>query len=170
MQKFTYSGSYYNCWDTNNHIDMKTRVDINSLETYEQIRDQLPKKRKIVFELIWTYKDKGLTAFDIAAMLNVGVNHVTGRINELMHLQVIRKKGIDTTSKQPRAKYTIRFEGQPLNEFSKCLEDRIDEFWQEFDSIMNREKLRPVQLMSNHDAVEIFVNQIKKLGKQKGIL
>jgi len=148
---------------------MKTRVDINSLETYEQIRNSLPEKRKRVFEIIWNHRHKGVTAFDIAAFLGVGVNHITGRINELMRLQVVRKKGNDKTRKQPRALYTIRFEGHPLNEFPKTLEENLKEFWNEFDSIMNREKLNPQQLLTNHDAVDIFTRKIKELGREKKI-
>jgi predicted ArsR family transcriptional regulator len=104
---------------------MKTRVQINSIETYYEILPTLPASRRRVLDTIFLYRPQGLTAPQIAEIMDKPINTVTARINELMHEQLIRVRSKVKVNGHPRSKYVIRYDTDPMNTFPVSNKDQV---------------------------------------------
>ena len=144
---------------------MKTRIDLNSIETYYSILDELPARRRAVLEVIYDYRAHGITSFDIAEILKVGVNHVTGRVNELMHQQAIRIKSLDKSHGKPRNLYTIRWAHDPFNVFPDDLQDRINFFMGDVLNMLAADT-KNYMLIDGSVAANRYLNEIIKLAEK----
>jgi predicted transcriptional regulator len=128
---------------------MRTRVNFNSLLALATVN--LSKRQKQVFNCIES--TGSITAKGISFMLNLPINHITGRITELMHKQLIRVKTTvkDVTNSSQRVNlYVVREAHDPLNVFEQSWEDKYNELhkWLEkenplllykYDVLQNRE-------------------------------
>lgn len=112
---------------------MKTRISPNSLEAFEKVN--LSKRQQEVFD---TIEEIGsVTAKGIAYSMKVPINKVTGRINELMHKQIIKidKVGRDVANRRQNVNYyAIRKESDPENIFEKTWEEKYIELRNRFSS------------------------------------
>lgn len=103
---------------------MKTRMNQNSLEAFQT--DFSPMQGK-VFDCI---KEIGcVTAKGVASGLKVPINHVTGRINELMAKNAIKiaRNGKDIAgSKRTVCYYSVRNESDPLNIIAESWEEKYN--------------------------------------------
>ena len=104
---------------------MKSRVNFNSIEAFKELN--LSPRQEEVYNAI---KSTGqITAKGVGYMLSLSINQITGRINELMHLNLIKieKTVKDKTSKRSRVnQYCVRKETDPLNIFDESWEDRYN--------------------------------------------
>ena len=77
-------------------------VHANSLETYKAIIDRLPKARAAVMRAI---AERGpITRDEIATLLNLPINRITGRVCELRDAGLVVECGTTrTSSDRPRA-------------------------------------------------------------------
>lgn len=107
---------------------MKTRMDPNSIESFKDIMNELPERRRAVLWVIYDYQSHGITSFNIAEILKLKINQVTGRINELMHMQLIRIHSKEISGGRSRNRYTIRLSSDPENVFDDDLQSRIGNF------------------------------------------
>lgn len=107
---------------------MKTRVNSNSIEAFKELN--LSPRQEEVYQCI---KSTGqITAKGIGYMLSLSINKITGRINELMHKQLIKVEKIvkDKAKKRSRVnQYCIRKETDPLNIFDESWEDRYNSLY-----------------------------------------
>jgi len=104
---------------------MKTRVNQNSIEALRNVK--LSKRQKEVFATI--HSIGCVSAKGVAYSMNVPINFVTGRINELMHKQKIKiaKVGRDKLWKAKNVNYySVRTPGDPLNIFGISWEERYN--------------------------------------------
>jgi predicted ArsR family transcriptional regulator len=107
---------------------MKTSMNINSIHAFNDIINELPKRRGAVLAIIYEYRDAGITSFNIAEILKLRINQVTGRINELMKMQLIRVKNVENFHGKSRNRYTLRLASDPLNVFPDDLQARVENF------------------------------------------
>lgn len=77
-------------------------VHINSIETYKNIIDRLPKSRAAVLRAI---AERGpITRNEVAEFLNIPINRITGRVCELRDAGLIIECGtMRTKDDRPRA-------------------------------------------------------------------
>ena len=128
---------------------MKTRVQKTSLEAFETV--DLCKSQQIVFEVI---KSVGcITAKGIAFHLGLPINSITPRVNELLHLQVIKISKVAKDKSKAHSNvnyYSIRNRKDALNVFEKSWESKFLELYgwmelnypgklHEFDAIVNHQ-------------------------------
>jgi predicted transcriptional regulator len=72
---------------------MKTRMRQTSLNTYKDITETglTGDRQKQVYEII--QKEQPLTNLEVSNFLNLPINCITGRVNELVQMGFIEKKG-----------------------------------------------------------------------------
>jgi predicted transcriptional regulator len=107
---------------------MKTRVSYNSLLALATVN--LSKRQKQVLNCI--EETGSITAKGISFMLNLPINHITGRITELMHKQLIRVKTTvkDVTNSSQRVNlYVVREAHDPLNVFEQSWEEKYNDLY-----------------------------------------
>lgn len=81
---------------------MNTHMHPNSIETYKGILDRLPDRRAAVFRVIAAHGP--LTRNDIAEILCVPINEVTGRVDELRKAELVREGAkVKTKTNRPRS-------------------------------------------------------------------
>ena len=111
---------------------MKTRMNQNSLEAYDQIKDNLSPKRGMVFneiEYSISMFDKPLSALQIKDRLRWQINQVTGRINELLYdCQMIKIVGATKINGRTHNTYGIRQYTDPLNIRKRTKAERIEDY------------------------------------------
>jgi predicted transcriptional regulator len=105
---------------------MKTRINSNSLEAFSKV--DLSRRQQQVFNVI---KETGtITAKGIAFQLGFTINRVTGRINELMHKQLIREHSTvrDKIGSNTRVnQYCVRKDEDPINVFYESWEEKYSQ-------------------------------------------
>ena len=113
---------------------MKKRVTATSKEAFAKIQKSLGKRQREVFNCI---KETGsITAKGISYSLNLPINHITGRISEIMYKQLIRVKGTvkDVSNNSQRVNlYVIRKDNDPLNVFAQSWEDKFSDLTEWLD-------------------------------------
>ena len=110
-------------------MNHKTRISPNSIEAFKELN--LSKRQTEVLDCI--KKTGSITAKGIAYFMHVEINKVTGRINELIHKQLIKIKSTvkDKSTANARVNlYSIRKESDPLNVFEKSWEEKFNELTQ----------------------------------------
>jgi DNA-binding Lrp family transcriptional regulator len=69
-------------------------MSITRNEAYYSIIEKLPQKRKRIFELLKTYAPT--SNYNLSKYTGIPINEITGRINELVKLGVVRTVNIET--------------------------------------------------------------------------
>ena len=90
------------------------------------MKGQFPERQLEMLEIIWN--SGPLTANEMERYTHAPLSSITGRINELMHKQAIRVASVEIVNGRHRNQYKVRFESDPLNTFSRGLQDRVDLF------------------------------------------
>lgn len=144
---------------------MKKRVHINSITAFHDVKDQFSKRQTEVLEVIWNHYQKGISSFDIASQMSLHLNSITGRINELMHLQAIRVKDVEYVQGRPRNLYIVRFEGDPLNTFSRGLQDRVDDFVYDMNEDLEKWEIAP-RLVSTDEMAKVIRRTLNDLAEK----
>ena len=98
-----------------------------SLFAYETIKHDLSNRQQQVYDLISRHKQ--IIAKDIAFMLGLKINQVTGRINELMYdKQTIKINSIVDVDGRKRYAYAIRSELDPINKRNLTPDQKFEAF------------------------------------------
>lgn len=113
---------------------MKTRMSENSLQTYDKLLQELPKKRMIVARVFLNEKRK-LTAFDIAEILGVSIHHIVGRINELRFIDnLIVKDEYVIVGGNKRSLYRLREDGEFPDVRNESSIDKVEKLLKEMEN------------------------------------
>lgn len=123
-------------------MNMKTRMDEHSLDSYYQSIEELGRKQRVVFAAIEKHPDS--TASQVCDYTGFPINVVTGRINELMHLQLIKISGEADERKANR--YAIRKIGDKLNKFEKSWEQKYHEMRAKFEAVVKTARIKGIDI------------------------
>jgi len=134
-----------------------TRIHENSIDAYNSIKPKLNEKQTLVYGVI-KKTTKGVTSVEVADSLGLTINQVTGRINELMHLQLIKIVGTRADRKK-RNLYSIRLSSDPENEFKKTWkeialdqEQEIERLNQKIENLLNNPKGSKIRIKNLKDS------------------
>ena len=109
-----------------------------SLDAYDENKVHLSQKEKEVFQVLFKYYQ--LTSFDIAYYLQWNINRVTGRVNSLLHKQMI----MPVSKIDNRTVYRIRNEDDPLNVFDQSWEEKFHDLEKKYNELKKLvETLKP---------------------------
>ena len=97
---------------------MKNRQTYTQLNVFEQIKPSLPKMRAKVYNC---FGNERLTSFEVARKLNLPINHVVGRINELRYKN---KLIVGCGVKNNRTIYKIR-ENEPYDKRPLSIKQKL---------------------------------------------
>ena len=114
----------------------------HSLDSYYQSVEELGRKQKEVFAAIENHP--GSTASQLCDHTGFPINVVTGRINELMHLQLIKVSG--EADERKANKYAVRKIGDDLNSFEKSWEQKYHEMKAKFEADVKTARMKGIDI------------------------
>lgn len=134
------------------------RSILNRNKSYHQIKDDLPSKRRKIFDII--EKHNGITAQEISLRYNYPINQVSGRITELKDLCFIKECG---TELNPFTRtYNTRYDIiKDLDEFNQLNREKYVELRDKKDSL-----IRDYQQSLSPYTMEYVKNEIRKIDKK----
>lgn len=117
---------------------MKTRMADTSLSAYENNLAKLDGHKQEIYDCIVSRPN--ISALGISRITGLKINVVTGRINDLVHLQLIKVTG----KQQPRNvnTYSVRKPSDPLNTFPVSWEEKYHLLKEKYETVVfNARKL-----------------------------
>lgn len=113
-----------------------------SLFAYEQNKEKLGEQEKVVYECICNRKN--ITASGICKLTGIEINAVAGRINGLLHKQLIKVSG----TQQPRNVnlYAERKHSDPLNKFSESWKSKYHSLKEKYETVVHNARLQGIDI------------------------
>lgn len=111
---------------------MKTRLSNTSLQAYENNKANLGDQERAVLDCITA--NKAISATDVSKTTGIRINAVAGRINGLLHKQLIKVSG----TQQPRNVnlYSLRYYYEPFNTFPESWEEKYNSLKVKYETVV----------------------------------
>ncbi|MDV3585580.1 hypothetical protein ATE49_15425 [Elizabethkingia miricola] len=138
-------------------------MSITSNQTYSQVREHLPEKRRLVYDAI--KEMKSCTFYDVANYLRLEINQVSNRFNELLFAGYIKVIGSEKNGIYERDLYTIiENKSEIIKTQEKLYQGYVDsksELEQDFHRCQTNEGKNLLRKRINH--LKTKINNLKEI-------
>lgn len=107
----------------------------NRNEAFRSIIDRLPEKRALIYNLFSSYQS-GVTTQRLSDDFNIRINEITGRINELKELCLIKEVGSNVNIRTNN-KNTMYLVEKDANNCMKCVAKKLELYKKRLISLKN---------------------------------